>query len=366
MKTKTRGAARRPSKTSRARTAVRRPVRTTHHQRASLKRSVRRKQAVHRRLLLHPVTVFGLLCVGVLITAWTVKTVALSYTVNARVPAAPLTEGAFITYPVDGQVITSVPITVHGTCPQGSYVKLFLNNAFDGSAWCSNDGTFDIQTGLMEGLNVLRAQDYNITDDPGPVTPSVHVTYSPPAPQPAQPPITKRPTRPGGITITGPAAAGHTLPLFLSSEFHFQAFAPKTTFNWSVTVLGGQPPFYLVVDWGDGSKSSRLLDANQTLQLEHAYKKSGYYPVRIHATDAKGQQAFLQLAALIKVPGTGGFALPTQPNGSGFFSRHGQWLWLAWPAYAILVLMAFSFWLGEREEYQKLLRQRRLTSGRAA
>ncbi len=351
MKTKKPSAKRRTTKTKRA-TA-------THRQRARVKRTIRRRQPLHRRFLIHPITVFGLLCVGVFIAGWTVKTVAVSYTVNGRVPAPPLSQGAVITYPTDGQVFTSVPITVHGTCPQNSYVKLTLNGAFDGTAWCNANGTFDIQTGLMEGMNVLTAQDYNTTDDPGPATPSVHVTYAPPAQSPGQP-ITQRPTRPQGIVVTGPAAAGSTLPLFLSSEFHFQAFAPGSTFNWSVVVLGGRPPFYLLVDWSDGSTSSRLLDKNLALQIEHRYKKSGYYPVRIQATDANGQRAFLQLAALIKVPGTGGFALPTQPTGPGFLSQHGHWLWLAWPAYGTIVLMTFSFWLGERQEFQQILKSGRL------
>ena len=109
-------------------------------------------------------------------TAWTYKAVA-DVTINAARYAQPLTEGATIIDPVDGTTLSGqAPITVSGTCPDSSYVKVYSNGIFKGVSLCNTDQTFQIQVSLFNGSNTLLAQDFNVTDQAGPVTPSILVT----------------------------------------------------------------------------------------------------------------------------------------------------------------------------------------------
>jgi hypothetical protein len=149
-------------------------------------------------------SVLLLLCVGVLLIGMTLHSFADSYTVNAVVPAPLPTSPAVITSPVDQSHFTSTPITISGTCPQNTYVDLLDNNIFSGSAICnSNQTTFEINTNIFLGSNSLVAQDYNITNQPGPTSAPITVfldnPVQPVAPIPTTPPITLQVTSQDGI-----------------------------------------------------------------------------------------------------------------------------------------------------------------------
>lgn len=343
--------ARKPASRHGASTASKQRRRALHSQ-------IRAARPIHKRIMLHPAMGMTLLIVGVLITGWTLHSSADSYSITAKVAAPPLTEGAVITSPSDGASFTAVPITVSGTCPSNSYVTLTRNGAFSGSAACATGGTFDIQTSLSAGSNTLLAQDYNITDDPGPATLPITVTYTPPPP-PVQPPSSSTTTSPSVPTQTT------TSPLIVNSDYHFQAFAVNGAFSWEIKVSGGTAPYSMRVEWGDGQTSAQTIPAAQTVTIRHRYTKAGYYPILVHVTDAKAFATLLQIAAFIKLPGTAG-ALFTSPTSTdqGWFNNllstlvgTKYYLWLAWPTYIVVVLMAVSFWLGERQELHQLAMQ---------
>ena len=98
---------------------------------------------LHKRLALHPLTVFGLMCLGVFIVGTTFRAGAETLNVTATVHAAPLTSPAIITSHYDQQHTTEAEGDIAGTCPADSYVKLFLNDAFAGVANCES-GQFSI------------------------------------------------------------------------------------------------------------------------------------------------------------------------------------------------------------------------------
>ena len=320
----------------------------------------RRRQGypIHKRLLLHPLTLFGLLCVGVLITGWTYRALA-DTVISSVVEASPLLTGAMITSPTDGSVFQTSPIDVSGICPDNSYVELYLNGVFDGVAWCSDSNTFTVETSLFSGVNTLLAQDFNATDQQGPATPSIGVTYSPPTVQttPASSDTTT-------LTTTTPAATSANqivLPLLLASDFHFQTFSKTKVFTWPLDLEGGTPPYTVHVAWGDGTSSILHFDTDPVFNLTHTYKSAGYFAVVATATDSKNQQKVFQMAALVTnakgtLPGVASTpALPKQQlfsNISTVISTQ-KWLFLAWPAYIVVFLMALSFWLGERRQYSR-------------
>jgi hypothetical protein len=317
---------------------------------AKQKKSAKRRQYIKKNgfFLPWPAIIFILLCIGVLLLGWTFKTAAEDINVTAKVSAAPLTDPAIITNPTDGQHFSSIPITVSGTCPNGSYVNVYRNGIFGGSVVC-NSLTFELTMDLFPGANNLTAQDYNITDDPGPASPSVTVYYdapTPPAPKKGQP---------------NPASYP---PFVLQTKFKLTGFEVGQIATWKLQVSGGVPPYSFSIDWGDRSKDTVNQATAGEFEISHTYsdvgKNGGYYAIKISAADSAGQKAFLQFFLLLKAqqgaPVSTGTITTKKPNNpfSGISSQ--TLLLLAWPAYGIVVLMAISYWLGEREEVAVLKR----------
>jgi hypothetical protein len=326
-------------------TSLARPGTSVRHHK--LKKQIKQRRQLHQRFLLHPITAFGLLCLGVFIVGMTIKVTASSYQVAARVPAAPLTEGAVISSPADGATVTAVPITVIGTCPADSYVKLIRNGVFSGVAWCDNGG-FSIQSDLSVGENSLVAQDYNITDDAGPASGGILITYTLP--------VVGRTGGTTGSNIPNGSTA-NSLPLLIAADFSFHAFDLGSKFSWPLQISGGKPPYSVTVDWGDGRTD--VMKSSQKLVLSHRYESTGYYPVVVTVRDSSGGSSTLQIAALIRARGAAGFTNKqgTPISSIGLITRIQQWLWLIWPTYTVTILMAVSFWLGERQELSLLLKR---------
>ncbi|HSX36451.1 MAG TPA: hypothetical protein VLH84_05980 [Patescibacteria group bacterium] len=165
-------------------TKTKRPVSRSVHLKA--KQTIKKARPLHKRFLLHPFTVMVLLCVGVLIVGMTVRTMADSIIVSAKVSAAPPTEPATIESPTDNLHVQTAIQAVSGSCPLQTYVTATVNHVFAGSAPCTSSQKYSLPVTLSEGANVIVVQDYNLTDDAGPPTPPItvyydHVTSTPPS-----------------------------------------------------------------------------------------------------------------------------------------------------------------------------------------
>src|SRR4051794_36918893 len=115
-----------------------------------VRRQARQRRA-HKKFLLHPATIFGLICCGVFIVGWTFRALADSYDVSAKVA---LTRGAHIVQPAANGTFTASPISVSGDCPDYSYVKIYRNGSFAGVAYCGS-GSYQLNVSLIPGLNTL-------------------------------------------------------------------------------------------------------------------------------------------------------------------------------------------------------------------
>jgi hypothetical protein len=315
----------------------------------------RRRVAPKKRFLFlpWPAIVFLMLCVGVLLAGWTFMAGADDIHVSAKV-SAPLPSGpATIITPTDGQHFTSVPITVTGTCPSdgsGAYIKLYRNDVFSGSAICTAGNQFSLQTDLFPEANKLKAVIFNSTDDAGPDSNTPVVFYDVPAtvPQPFQ----ATPANPKGI------------PFLINGEFKVTGYSVGQSGKWKLIITGGNPPYAINIEWGDGQSTLISRKTSGPFIIDHTYKKVGNqdnssYVIKIKGTDGDGRQAFLQLFVIIKPHDAGPIASTLQR-----LPPPKHWLWVAWPAYLILLLMMLSYYLGEREEFLVLrkrgwLRQRR-------
>jgi len=335
-------------------------------QRRVVKARIRAKRPMHRKILLHPTSLFILLCVGVFMAGATYYALAATE-ISSVIEAPPLQAPALITNPPANSSVTVSPITVSGTCPTNSYVTLQLNGSFDGVAWCTAANTFQITTSLYSGENDLLAQDYNSTDLAGPASPGIKVYYRPPhsaaaAASPAAP-ASLPPSTPSANETT--AGTPETIqPMVLISDFKFKTFIADKSFSWTVNLQGGTPPYVVNVDWGDHTHSQLVYKTDPPINLQHVYKTPGYYAVTVNSTDAHGQTKVMQVTALINnTDGSSPFlAVATKkhpPHATlfGTLKTTHHWLFVAGPAYLIVALMTLSFWLGEQRQVLRQLRR---------
>lgn len=403
------------------------------------------RRPLHKKVLLHPITAFLLLCTGVLALGSTFRGQAVSYDVTATVPAAVITSPAVVTSPSDKQRVSVKPATVKGSCPPQSYVKLYRNSQFSGASVCEA-GQFSVQTDLEAGPNVLSPRVFNVTDQEGPAPVDSTVYYDVPVPvtPPSSPPTTLKvsnldavtytsngiqvvdssPTVSGlappfssvvvtfysdpsvcrtkadaagvwrctlpsvlppgihHVVITATTPSGKKLsfptfqvevtkyaePFLLTSDFKYQAKRNGQSCSWELGISGGTAPYAIAVDWGDGQASQYVRADKAGFTIEHTYSvrtlTEKNYVVLVSATDQHGATTILQLTAVIK-----GSAVSVSASGTGFSAVLGgvqRWLWVVWPVYIAVLLMALSFWIGEREAYQRFLVRRRMAHAKAS
>jgi hypothetical protein len=402
------------------------------------------------------VTVLFLLCVGVLLGGLTFHSSADSYTLSAVVPAPLPNAPATITSPADQTHFTAEPITVTGTCPENTYVKLNRNDVFSGVAICgTGQTTYQIQTDLSLGSNILVPQVYNVTDQPGPASSPITAWYDnpvqPPAPIPPTPPVTLQvtsqdnisfhsgvvahvssnvtergtappysyvvvtfhsvpltcatyadsngnwsctldqalpngthivaivATTPQGRVLTFPVfhivvlptilALKHTVsqvPFLINYDFHYQVRTSGQSFDLPLSLSGGDGPYAVTVQWGDGTQSAFARKDGSGFLAGHTYRLSKLsqqtYLVKVEAVDVNGNKTFLQIAQFVHAQGSPiglqvvsdiGISPPT-------ISQFQQWLWFIWPTYGVVSVMVLSFWLGERQEYYNLFNRKRI------
>jgi hypothetical protein len=273
--------------------------------------------------------VFLLLLVGGIMLGWSFGASAAtegkgSYTIEAVVTGPRPTQPAIITSPSNGQSFPTNPITVNGTCPDRTLVKIFKNGVLAGAVVCGQGGRFSLQIDLLVGQNSLTAIAYNANDLPGPESPAVNVTLTVPS---------------GGL--------GFSSELVLQSINYYRGAKPGDEVVWPIEIVGGQAPYSVNFDWGDRTSDLVTRVTAGPFELRHRYKHAGgylgAYPLIIRASDAAGHTAFLQLTTIVNDPSSvaGG---QSQSKGSAFPYA------FAWPIWVGLILMVVSFWLGERRE----------------
>lgn len=250
---------------------------------------------------------------------------------QGKISAPPPTTGAVISLPRNGQGFTAVPIDVSGICPDGLLVKLFKNNVFSGSQQCAN-GSFSIRTDLFTGTNELIARVYDSLDQPGPDSPTVTVSFND--------------NRQGaGSRVT------------LTTNFAKRGANPGETLTWPIILSGGEGPYAISSDWGDGKapdlKSQQFPGA---FDINHVYDSPGVYNIIIKATDKNGTSAFLQLVGIANgALSQDAAAAAKKDSDAAAQVPKTRIIWQ--PAAISIPLIITTFWLGRRYELQMLRRK---------
>lgn len=306
----------------------------------------KQRKTIHKRIALHASSLLIVFSAGFMPLPFKTFAETASYEVTARVPAEPLTTPAFITSPTDGQRFNTDTITVSGTCPDDSYVKVLRGTDVAGIAVC-DDNMFVMQISIVPGANLLTAKVFNITDDEGPSSPSITVYYDVPT-QPGNP---GQPIGPGGPTRpTTPTQAGSGLKIDIPYTYTIRK--PNETWQWQLSVSGGTPPYTITIHWGDGTTGTYTRNAAGTFVITHAYSKAGVYRISVRAQDATGAATSLEISAPVKDP------LQVNVGLLALFQNINPWI--LWPLYAILLLCILVFWLYELKRMHRHLKQRRL------
>lgn len=244
---------------------------------------------------------------------------------EGTISAPPPSRGATITNPTSGRVFTSLPATVNGLCPDNTLVKLFSNNIFVGAVNCTN-ASFSLQVDLFSGQNDLIARVYDALDQTGPDSNTVTVTFN------------------DGQLISFGAR------VTLTSNFARMGADPGKNLSWPLIVSGGQGPYAVSVDWGDGKPQTlKSLTFAGSFNMDHVYDAAGVYRVIVKATDANGSSAYLQLVGIANGSLTsGGTAGASSAKEKVVTVTKTQIL--LWPSLVAIPLILLTFWVGRRYE----------------
>lgn len=243
---------------------------------------------------------------------------------QGKINSAPPASAPSITLPRDGTVITQQPVTVSGLCQTGLLVKVYKNNVFAGAAQCIN-GSYSIQIDVFSGRNDLVARQYDDLDQSSPDSNIVIVTL----------PFS---------SVSAPNRVS------LTSAFAKRGANPGQLLAWPITITGGNGPYAITVDWGDGKTPDIISQAFPgTFNITHIYDNSGVYNVIIRGTDKDGNLAFLQVVGVANGPvGQNNTAGGAGGKDGATVVTKTKILWQ--PAAIAIPLIATSFWLGKRYE----------------
>ena len=228
-----------------------------------------------------------------------VQTDSGNVNISGSVSTPPPTFKPTIISPQPGET-SMQKITVEGTCSPNTLVKIFRNNIFAGSVYCSATGRFSLVITLFSGRNDLKAVNYDINDQAGPESDVVNVIYKPAA----------------DVAISN---------ILLEANYTLRQVSTDEEVFWTLTINGGKPPYELNIDWGDGTLEQQTQDIVGQRIISHTYKKSGKYAIVVTVKDSLKTSTILQLSVMVigRIAGPesiGSVALCKQ-NASNFFEN---------------------------------------------
>lgn len=282
------------------------------------------KQQRFARLFVLSIVLLGIL--SILIFPFRTNALTLTQqgqkTITAIVEGAPPSTPPTIDSPSSGLNFDSKNITVSGTCVSYLVVKIFSNNIFVGSAVCTS-GTYSLQIDLFVDRNDLVARQYDALNQPSPDSNVVTVYYIPPALQPSLP----------NQTPTTSTNLQSNFNLFINYDYTILGVFPNQVYVLPITFGGGNPPYAVSVDWGDGNSSLFSRDSSSKFNAEHVYKTPGQYTVKIRVIDKFGESAYMQFVVVVNGP--------IKPFINQIFGDGYPLSW--WPLIAISLLSTLSF-----------------------
>ncbi len=265
-----------------------------------------------------------------------------SYDVTASIPYPAPTIAAVIDPSFDGRAVESDVLEVFGTCQDiypSSIVSLWRGGSLIGSVNCEANGTFRLNVSLLVGQNTIIARTSSLSNAFGPDSNATTVTYTPPAPSQQ--------------TATNPTVPSQS-QLEISSAEPFALLDDGNGVTIQIIVGGGLGPYTIVVNWGDGSTETLLVDDPGTFSFKHVFTDPGVYKVVATVTDILGVSKIYQfIVASTASPVASPVDKPTlevveESNKLLLYSVYGIILFL------LLFVLVSSFLLGRRYQFKKM------------
>lgn len=242
--------------------------------------------------------------------------------IEGKISSPPPSRAATITFPRNGQVISEIPIDVIGLCPGDVTVRIYKNKVFAGAAQCIN-GSYSVKIDLFAGKNELIARVFDDLNQSGPDSNKVTVTF---------------PVKGGTVGSQ----------ISLSSAFAKRGTDPGESLGWPLIVSGGDGPYAISADWGDGKEPDVLTqEFPGDFNIEHVYDNAGIYSVIVRAVDTDDNVAFLQVIGV-----SNGDVGQAAGEASGGGQSYTKILWQ--PALVFIPLLLSTFWLGKKHELHVL------------
>lgn len=260
---------------------------------------------------------------------------AANLNVNAKVAAPIPTAPAEITSPVSGFISNDDNIIVSGACPiinPSIIVVILRDNSFVGSGGCSSNGSFFASVHLNAGDNVLVPIVQTITYDFGTAGGATTISYRQPS-------------------IVSPGQS-ETNSLVVTVKNPLVVYRSDQLLEWHVNISGGQLPYDLTVNWGDGHSTTNSVNEMGQYNLSHVYGGSSTYHIKVSVKDAVGQEFQLSVVAVTllgQIAQSGGNAVNKDVVNS-LMSFNTVFI-----VYWINVAVIIAFWVGTRYERAVLL-----------
>ena len=237
---------------------------------------------------------------------------------QGEVAAPAPTVAASIVSPANGANVTAVPITLTGSCPANTLVKIFKNGVFGGAVACQA-GAYSIQVDLFSGQNELKATVYDSLNQAGPDSKTVNVNYT--------------------NAVANPSLSSLVT---LTSNFGQRGANPKQELTWPIIISGGSAPYAVSVDWGDLTPADVYSQtAVGQFTIKHTYQQAGLFKVLIKAVDQNGVSAFLQLSGVAN-----GQVVQSSVAGASA-AKPASLSAISWQVFVFcFVAIIITFWLG--------------------
>jgi len=269
----------------------------------------------------------GLFIVGLNAMA---KATAADLHVYGKISAPLPTEPAVILSPTTG-IVTHPSIDVSGTCPvitPNIIVVLAVDGNEVGSVIC-DIGTFTIPTFILPGQHTLIARIYNFTEDRGPDSQPVYISFSLPSTNTA--------------IINNEGQANGTSFTFIQDR-PFVIFGPAQPAVWSGTFSGGALPYRVHIAWGDGAYNDYILNEADNHSFSHLYRSMKPHEIIVTAHDKDGRGKIAHYVAVTPYRSPAAL-LGINPRGGPGFGK----LLLIYSTYLMILLLFGLLWKQRRE-----------------
>lgn len=288
-----------------------------------------------------------LICIISVIVVSTNKVFADTYDVTAVVPFDPPTVPAAVTSPENNNTVNTSSIEITGTCQELNptiIVSVWNGPLLLGSTSCLVGGNYSIAVAMFSGTNVLIIKSSNINGLYGPDSSPFTVNYTPnqpvSSPGPSQDSDTNNNNVPSG-PANNPQNSGE---LLLTSLAPFGVTNSDNTVSITVRISGGNNPYSLTINWGDGTTMTQKLDTVGDYAFTHTYEVANSYTVNAQVVDVLGNSRSFSWAVS---PGTQSLTTDNQSRIEEPLNKSNLKLYIfALITFIILFLIYISFLVG--------------------